>query len=230
MGDLRLHCPQTPSEPSLDHLERERYHLTFLHCHWATCQGVGFREKTELAKRQGRVWPAGTFWGGGALRFEECPSNHSNTAFVLAQAGLLPATSCHTALLWDILKSPPLWGCQPLTWSSATLVQAGGRGRGGAQARGAGTAMGQSGKPMKKPWASQKEQSQSLGSCSRHTKRTQVRALGLGFELQLPTLKAWLLGFGFFCERWGLWGQGPQNSRATTKGSPRRYRYDSSLE
>lgn len=105
-----------------------------------------------------------------------------------------------------------------------------GAGQGGSQARGAGTAMGQSGKPMKKPWASQKEQSQSLGSCSRHTKRTQVRALGLGLELQLPTLKAWLLGFGFFYERWGLWGQGPQNSRATTKGSPQRYRCDSSLE
>lgn len=58
------------------------------------------------------------------MRFEECPSNHSNTALVLAPAGLLPATSCHTALLWDILKSPPLWGCQPLTWSPVTPVQA----------------------------------------------------------------------------------------------------------
>lgn len=126
------------------------------------------------------------------MRFEGSPSNHSNTALVPAPAGLLPATSCHTSLLLDILKSPPLRSYQPLSWSQMMLAQAS-----GAWARGMGMAgptqanLGESPGPPRK---SSHKARQWL--CSRHTKRTQVRALGLGLELKLTTLGAWFRGPG----------------------------------
>lgn len=200
-----------------DHLERERLHLTFLSCHWAAARLLGLgRRGNLLAKRQ-----------GGSGQLERFGRGVSNTALVSASAWLLPTTSCHTGLLLDPLEPPPLWGCQPLSWSQMMLVQAWG---GAARTGRAGAAVAQAGKHTRKRRASQKERSQSTA-----TQNRQARAAALGSQFKLATLPARLLvpGHSSSVRRRGPGRQGPQkDSRpgALPPKTPQRRRCDGAVQ